>query len=137
MVSRRILSESGEAAMLIFHVVKSPSWPCIWFNLLERAFALHRIKLQPSSVPVTGEVMDSVGFRRGGTDVMDILTGHKSKVVNLAAKTRRPADPLMLKQVRSEVQAAIRDHRIMETQKDSHAFCRRWLPCGFGYCHAS
>jgi hypothetical protein len=64
--------------------------------------------------------MDSVGFRTGSTNVMELLTGHASKVIEFPAKRHHPADERFVQQVRSELQAAFREHRVIESQKLGH-----------------
>jgi len=93
----------------------------IWLNLLERAYAIVRIKAEPSK-PATREPLDSVGFRTGSSSVIELLTGHPSKVIQFPIDSHRAADMRLLQQVRGELISAIRQHRVMETQKASHDF---------------
>jgi hypothetical protein len=93
----------------------------IWLNLLERAYAILRIKAEPL-IPFTREPMDSIGFRTGSSGVMELVTGHHSKVVTLTADNHRPVDATLLQQLRSVMMMALRERRIMETQKASHDF---------------
>jgi len=93
----------------------------IWLNLLERAYAIVRIKAEPSK-PATREPLDSVGFRTGSSSVIELLTGHPSKVIQFPIDSHRAADMRLLQQVRGELMSAFRQHRVMETQKASHDF---------------
>ena len=62
--------------------------------------------------------MDSVGFRTGSTNVMELLTGHASKVIEFPTKSHHAADERFVQQIRAELQAALREHRVVESQKN-------------------
>jgi Calpain family cysteine protease len=90
----------------------------IWLNLLEKAYAIVRIKAEPAQ-PFTREPLDSVGFRTGSAQVVELVTGHPSKRIGLPADTHRPADEALLREVRSRLQAAFHDH-LAATLSNSH-----------------
>jgi Calpain family cysteine protease len=93
----------------------------LWLSLLEKAFAVLRIKAEPAQAS-TREPLDSVGFRTGSSNVMELLTGHASKFVRFPAPNGQPADARLVQQIRGELQTALREHRVVESQKAAHDY---------------
>ncbi len=93
----------------------------IWLGVLQKAFALIRIRMEPNQ-PTTRHPMDSVGFRTGSTRVMELLTGHPSRAILLPTATQKPADDRLIAQTRSELTAAFREHRAVTASNTHHAY---------------
>jgi hypothetical protein len=81
----------------------------IWLSVLEKAYAIVRIKVEPTQAS-TKEPLDSVGFRTGSPKVVELLTGHQSKAIYLPADSHRPADEPLRSELRSRFQTAFREH---------------------------
>jgi len=81
----------------------------IWLSVLEKAYAIVRIKAEPMQAS-TREPLDSVGFRTGNPQVVELLTGHQSKEIYLPASSHRPADERLRQELRSRFQTAFREH---------------------------
>ena len=93
----------------------------VWLSLLEKAFAIFRIKAEPAQAS-TKEPLDSVGFRTGSSNVMELLTGHASKFVRFPGANGQPADARFVQQIRAELQTALHEHRVVESQKAAHDY---------------
>jgi hypothetical protein len=68
-----------------------------------------RIKAEPQQAS-TKEPLDSVGFRTDTPAVIELLTGHKYKSIDLPANSHRPAGGHLIQEVRSLLQASFREH---------------------------
>jgi len=93
----------------------------IWLSVLQKAYAILRIRHEPQQA-ATREPLDSVGFRTGSTGVMDLLTGHHSRVISLPAQSHHPLDGRLIAQARGEIQNALRDHREVTVANSHHAY---------------
>jgi hypothetical protein len=93
----------------------------IWLSLLEKAYGIVRIKAEPTQ-PFTREPLDSVGFRTGSARVVELITGHPSKLIELPADSHRPADEALRREIRSQLQAAFRDHRAVTLSNSHHTY---------------
>ena len=93
----------------------------LWLSVLEKAFAILRIQHEPQQ-PSTREPLDSVGFRLGNTRVMELLNGHASRAIPFPAITRKPLDPGLVAQTRSEIRSAMEGHRIVTVSSSTHAY---------------
>jgi hypothetical protein len=93
----------------------------IWLSVLEKAYAIVRIKAEPQQAS-TKEPLDSVGFRTGNPGVVELLTGHKYKSVDLPANSHRPADGHLVQEVRSLLQASFREHLAVMLGNSHHDY---------------
>jgi hypothetical protein len=93
----------------------------IWLGLLEKAYGIIRIKAEPAQA-ATKEPLDSVGFRTGSARVVELVTGHASKLIDLPAETHRPADEALYRDLRAYLQAAFRDHRAATLSNSHHTY---------------
>jgi hypothetical protein len=93
----------------------------IWLSVLEKAYAVIRIRKEPQQAS-TREPLDSVGFRTGNANVMELLTGHHSRRIRFPADTHQPLDPGLIAQTRSEIQNALRDHREVTASNSHHVY---------------
>jgi len=93
----------------------------IWLSLLEKAYAIMRIKAEPMQA-ATKEPLDSVGFRTGNPKVVEILTGHQAKAIDLPANSHRPADEHLRQEVRSQLQNAFREHLAVMLGNSHHDY---------------
>jgi hypothetical protein len=94
----------------------------IWMGVLQKAYAIEVIKAQPRQ-PSTKEPLDSVGFRTGDPRVvLEVLTGHKGKVIDLPAASHRPADGYLLQEIRFQLQASYRQHLAVVLGNSHHDY---------------
>jgi Calpain family cysteine protease len=93
----------------------------LWLSLLEKAYAIVRIKAEPTQAS-TMEPLDSVGFRTGSSRVVELLTGHQSKTIELPAGSHRPADEHLRQELRSQLQAAFREHLAVTLGNSHHDY---------------
>jgi hypothetical protein len=92
----------------------------LWFNVLEKAYGEIR-KIDPKVV--TNEPLDAVALHGGNTsEIIRLLTGHKTRNIPFPIKSGRPADNSLLNQVRVEISAALGAHLAVTTGKFGHAF---------------
>jgi hypothetical protein len=93
----------------------------IWLNLLEKAYAVARIKDEPQQ-PRTFEPLDSVGFRTGNPSVVGVITGHAFREINLPHKSHHPADGRLFAEFRGELRSAVGDHRAVMLGNSHHVY---------------
>ena len=94
----------------------------VWLSVLEKAFAIIRIKAEPAQAS-TKEPMDS-GRLPDRQLESDGAAGpdHASKFVALPIASHHPADDRFVQQMRSGLQAALREHLVVESQKAAHDY---------------
>ena len=93
----------------------------LWLSVLEKAYAIVRIQHEPKQAS-TREPLDSVGFRTGNTNVMELLTGHASRRILFPAHTQRPGDEQLVAQTRGAIASALHDHREVTASNSHHAY---------------
>jgi hypothetical protein len=93
----------------------------VWLSVLQKAYALVRIRMEPKEAK-TRQPLDSVGFRLGSTNVMELFTGHASRAIRLGAESDKGATGPMVTQVRSALTAAFRDRRAVTASMSHHAY---------------
>lgn len=93
----------------------------IWLSLLEKAYAVVRIKDEPKQAR-TFEPLDSVGFRTGNPSVVGIITGHAFREINLPHKSHRPADGRLFADFRGELRSAVGDRRAVMLGNSHHVY---------------
>jgi hypothetical protein len=93
----------------------------LWLSVLEKAYAIVRIKAEPTQAS-TKEPLDSVGFRTGNPGVVELLTGHPSKAIDLPANSHRPADEALRRELRARFQTAFRDHLAVMLGNSHHDY---------------
>ena len=93
----------------------------VWLSVLQKAYAVVRIRMEPKQAK-THEPLDSVGFRLGSTNVMELFTGHPSRAIRLAGESDAGVSGPMVTQVRAALRTAFRDHRAVTASKGHHAY---------------
>jgi hypothetical protein len=93
----------------------------LWLSVLQKAYALVRIRMEPKEAK-TREPLDSVGFRLGSTNVMELFTGHASRAIRLGAESDKGVTAPMVTQVRAALQVAFRDRRAVTASMSHHAY---------------
>lgn len=93
----------------------------IWLSLLEKAYAVVRIKDEPKQAR-TFEPLDSVGFRTGNPSVVGIITGHAFREINLPHKSHHPADGRLFADFRGELRRAVGDRRAVMLGNSHHVY---------------
>jgi hypothetical protein len=93
----------------------------LWLSVLEKAYAVVRIQMEPKEAK-TREPLDSVGFRFGSTNVMELFTGHASRAIRLAEDSDKGVTGPMMAQVRAALRTAFRDHRAVTASMSHHAY---------------
>lgn len=93
----------------------------VWLSVLQKAYALVRIRMEPKEAK-TREPLDSVGFRLGSTNVMELFTGHPSRAIRLGAESDKGVTGPMVAQVRVALRTAFRDRRAVTASMSHHAY---------------
>jgi hypothetical protein len=93
----------------------------LWLNLLQKAYAVVRIQMEPHQV-TTREPLDSVGFRTGNTRVMELFTGHPSRSIGFPFATHRPLDERLIVQTRDVIRIALANRRAVTVSSEHHAY---------------
>jgi hypothetical protein len=89
--------------------------------VLQKAYAHVRIRMEPKEAK-TRQPLDSVGFRLGSTNVMELFTGHPSRAIRLGAESDKGATGPMVTQVRLALRTAFRDRRAVTASMSHHAY---------------
>jgi hypothetical protein len=93
----------------------------VWLSVLQKAYAHVRIRMEPKEAK-TRQPLDSVGFRLGSTNVMELFTGHPSRAIRLGAESDKGATGPMVTQVRLALRTAFRDRRAVTASMSHHAY---------------
>jgi len=93
----------------------------IWLSVLQKAYGFVRIRMEPKEAR-TQQPLDSVGFRLGSTNVMELFTGHSSRAIRLGGESDKGATGPMVTQVRLALRTALRDRRAVTASMNHHAY---------------
>lgn len=93
----------------------------VWLSVLQKAYAEVRIRMEPKQAK-TREPLDSVGFRLGSTDVMELFTGHASRAIRLGGENDKSITGPMMAKVRAALSTAFRDRRAVTASMQHHAY---------------
>ena len=93
----------------------------LWLSVLQKAYAFIRIRMEPKEAK-TREPLDSVGFRLGSTNVMELFTGHPSRAIRLGAESPKGVTAPMVVQVRAALRVAFRDRQAVTASMNHHAY---------------
>jgi hypothetical protein len=92
----------------------------IWFNVLQKAYSPFK-RMPPEAPNVVPLVSMAVNGGNGGA-VLQVLTGHGVKRVNLPTKTGKPASLRLDNEVRQALISAQLDHRAVVTGMRKHTY---------------
>jgi len=93
----------------------------VWLSVLQKAYAEVRIRIEPKQAK-TREPLDSVGFRLGSTEVMELFTGHASRAIRLGGENDKGVNAPMMAKVRTALSTAFRERRAVTASMSHHAY---------------